>query len=100
MVIIYPLSVLFLFFLSLVSFQHHCFGAKRGISSLKGRKINQAPRMDCIPRQEFLSVGDVENLVNIFPQKIVDCTQEKIKFSKNFPIFCQNDNTLFQPKCC
>jgi hypothetical protein len=39
-------------------------------------------------------------LVNIFPQKIVDCTQEKIKFSKNFPIFCQNDNTLFQPKCC
>ncbi len=53
---------------------------KRRISALKGRKINQAPRMDYIPCQEFLAVGDVENLVNIFPQKIVECIQEKIKF--------------------
>jgi hypothetical protein len=36
--------------------------------------------MDYIPCQEFLAVGDVENLVNIFPQKIVECIQEKIKF--------------------
>jgi hypothetical protein len=68
---IFPLFFLFFF---------HGFGAKRRISALKGRKINQAPRMDYIPCQEFLAVGDVENLVNIFPQKIVECIQEKIKF--------------------
>jgi hypothetical protein len=83
----------------LVSFQPHGFWTKRRISALKGRKKNQAPRMHYIPNQEFLSVGDVENLVNIFPQKIVECIQEKIKFSKIFPIFCQNDNTFFQPEC-
>ncbi len=98
---IFPLFFFFFFFFSsLVSFQPHGFGAKRRISAFKGRKINQAPRMDYIPRQEFLSIGDVENLANIFPQKIVECIQEKIKFSKNFPIFCQNHNTFFQAKCC
>jgi len=91
---IFPLCF-FVFFSSLVSFQPHGFGAKRRISALKGRKINQAPSMDYIPPSRISFSWWCWKFGEYFPPKNSWMYTRKNKILQKFPNFLSKLQHIF-----